>query len=66
MEKVEEIFDGIIGATEGLAWQKCESNGFRCRVVSRDGVFAVVTQDLRADRMNLHVEDGMVVEAYIG
>lgn len=65
-EKIEEIFDGIIGATEDLAKQKCGANGFTYRITRRDGTYFVCTRDVRADRMNLHIEDGVVVEAYIG
>jgi hypothetical protein len=40
--------------------------GFAYRVTVEDGVAYIVTQDFRTDRINVKLENGIVVEAYIG
>lgn len=54
----------------GLGLEKARryvnQHGVRCRVVKKDGAARLVTQDLRLDRINVHVVDNKVEHAYVG
>lgn len=41
-------------------------SGFRVRTVRQDENYFVVTHDLRFDRLNLEVDNGIITKAYIG
>jgi hypothetical protein len=55
-----------IGLEEGDAVAFLEEQGLVARIVSRDGEPFAVTDDLRTDRVNLHVADGVVTHADAG
>lgn len=62
----QSLAEAVIGLAEPDAIERIESTGLVARVVARDGEGLAVTDDLRTDRINLHVEDGTVAEASVG
>jgi hypothetical protein len=54
-----------IGLTEAEAGARAEAAGLTTRVVGVDGMDLVVTMDLRPDRLNLMLFDGVVVAAQL-
>jgi hypothetical protein len=57
----------LIGQTEEEAKKIIdESFDLTWRMVSRDGQYFAVTRDLRTDRVNLEVENGIVTGARLG
>jgi hypothetical protein len=54
-----------VGLAEDEAVARAESEGLTTRVVGVDGVHLVVTMDLRPDRLNLMLFDGVVVAAQL-
>lgn len=56
----------LVGAEKADAEKAAADAGYRCRTPWEDGKSFLVTQDLRMDRINLHVEGGKVVCAYLG
>lgn len=54
-----------VGLAEDDAVARAESEGLTTRVVGVDGVHLVVTMDLRPDRLNLMLFDGVVVAAQL-
>jgi hypothetical protein len=54
-----------IGLTEAQADARAEAAGLTTRVVGVDGMDLVVTMDLRPDRLNLMLFDGVVVAAQL-
>ncbi|MGH2474812.1 MAG: hypothetical protein ACRDIL_06065 [Candidatus Limnocylindrales bacterium] len=54
-----------IGLTEAEAGTRAEAAGLTIRVVGVDGMDLVVTMDLRPDRLNLMLFDGVVVAAQL-
>jgi hypothetical protein len=54
-----------IGLTEAEADARAEAAGLTTRVVGVDGMDLVVTMDLRPDRLNLMLFDGVVVAAQL-
>jgi hypothetical protein len=55
-----------IGLSELEAIKVIESEGFTARVVARDGESLSGTKDYRLDRVNISIENGVVVSADIG
>jgi len=56
----------VVGMTESEATVVIERAGFTVRVVARDGETFMVTEDFRADRVNVVVVEGVVTDAYMG
>jgi hypothetical protein len=54
---------GYVGLSQAAAEAQAAANGLTTRVVGLDGADLVVTMDLRTDRLNLMVFDGIVVAA---
>jgi hypothetical protein len=58
------------GLLIGLGLEKARrfvnQHGVRTRVIMKDGVARLVTQDVRLDRINVHVVDNKVEHAYVG
>jgi hypothetical protein len=57
--------DGYVGLTEEEATTKAETDGLTIRVVGIDGECQAATMDLRDDRVNIDLVDGVVVGAAI-
>lgn len=55
-----------VGMTEDAAIKAIEKDGFRARVVAKDGEHYIVTADYRLDRVNLTIKEGKVTSADIG
>lgn len=55
--------NAFVGMQEDRAAQKAERKGFEYRVVERDGEPAVVTDDMRSNRVNFTIAEGEVVKA---
>ncbi len=62
----EQAAQDVLGRSEEEAVRHLEREGLTVRVVMRDGEGYPVTDDLRTDRVNLVVEDGLVVDAEVG
>lgn len=58
--------DDIVGLVEDEARKAAAEEGFTVRITRRDGESFVVTRDLRADRVNFNIENGVVVCASVG
>jgi hypothetical protein len=71
---VEEIADlpidggiaALVGMTEADAIALIEAQGWTSRISARDGEYFALTMDLRTDRVNLEIVDGVVTVATIG
>lgn len=59
-------FDFLIGQTEAAAYEMAQDNGFQVRIVQRNRIPMVVTQDVKDNRVNLRVANNIVVGWYIG
>jgi hypothetical protein len=60
-----EAVDGYVGLTEEEATTKAETDGYTLRVVGIDGECQAITMDLREDRVNVEIVDGVVTGAAI-
>jgi len=57
----DEVGKSIVGLTVDEATTTAEAAGFTVRVTTLDGVNQAITFDLRTDRLNVSVENGVVV-----
>lgn len=53
--------ESVIGLSVACATEKIHAVGGKLRVVRVNGVTQVVTRDLRSDRLNVEVEQDLVV-----
>lgn len=62
----KELLSNIVGMTEETGRGLCEVYGYATRVTRKDGNPYIITHDLRFDRINLQIENGLIVKADIG
>lgn len=62
----QEFADELVGSKTAEAQAAAEKAGYTFRVISEDGEGKPATSDLRADRVNATIEDGVVTEATAG
>ena len=60
------VAEQIIGLRERVGRRVVAGAGLRFRVVRRDGVHLAITMDRRVDRVDVHVEHGVVTDARVG
>ena len=56
----------FVGLPEQQATLTAEEMDLMVRIIGRDGEFYNVTADIRTDRVNFVINDGVVAEAKIG
>lgn len=62
----KEFLESLIDLTEEQGIDLCRENGYDFRTVSKDGVSYIITMDLRFDRVNFEIEDGLITSANVG
>ena len=60
------ILESLIGKSLNEANQLAGFNGFAIRVTREDSTNYMVTMDLRFDRINLELDEGVVTKCSIG
>jgi len=65
-QPTKEFLEQLIGLPEPEARLLCKENEFLLRVSSQDGKHFIVTMDLRFDRINVHIDNGIITKADIG
>lgn len=63
---MNEFISTLIGKMELSAKAEITKHDMVFRIMWRDGVSFVGTADCRADRINLEIQDGIVIHASIG
>lgn len=66
IENFSEWAKGAVGKTEKEVTDAVIEGGGTARVVRRDGEPYIVTMDLRANRANLTIENGIVTKITFG
>lgn len=56
----------MLGMTEQQSFEFCGNHWMRRRIISRDGNAMVIRRDIRQDRVNLEVSNGIIISAFIG
>lgn len=60
-----EVAVAVVGLSESQAIALIQTNGFTSRIASIDGVAQPGTTDMRINRINLTLENGVVTEASV-
>ena len=67
MKQIEQNFlDSLIGMRFEEAIDLIKHNDLHYRIVCEDGNHFLITADLHLDRVNLHIENGIIESCYIG
>jgi hypothetical protein len=66
MKSETELLETLIGMTETDARKLCKENGYDSRTTIEDGKCYIITCDLRFDRVNFQIENGLVTKATTG
>ena len=61
-----ELLETLIGMLEDDAYKLCKENGYDSRTTIEDGKPYIITCDLRFDRVNFEIENGLVIKANLG
>lgn len=56
----------LIGLSEEDAIKMCSDSEYQYRIVRRDSENFIITMDLRSDRINLEIDDGVVTKCDLG
>lgn len=62
----EALLIMLIGFESELVLEKCEKMGLDARVSKEDGKYMMLTADFNPKRLNLEVENGIVVKVTTG
>jgi hypothetical protein len=62
----DKFLDSLINLTEQEATNKANENGYYVRVTQRDGREYMITCDFTLNRVNFHIENGLVTKATTG
>ena len=60
------ILESLIGKSLNEATQIAGFNGFSIRVTREDSTNYIITMDLRFDRINLQIDNGIVTTCNVG
>ena len=61
-----ELIRNLNGLTKEEGVKLCKDNGYDVRVVKEDSKNYAFTMDLRFNRVNLYIENGMIIKSDIG
>lgn len=64
--EIKMLASSVVGMKEDDAVEKIKNADCISRVVARDGEYFIVTMDLRGDRINLTIKNGIVKSADLG
>lgn len=63
---IEPFLESLKGKTEVEARELCKDTEYTVRKVREDGEHFIITMDLRFNRINLELENGLIVKCDIG
>ena len=62
----KELLESLIGKTKEDAETLCNENKFKMRVIREDSNNYIITMDLRFDRINIRIDNGIVTSCDVG
>jgi hypothetical protein len=66
VSEMDVVCNSLIGKTEELAKSLANSSGYALRVTRRDSEKYIGTMDLRFDRINVEIDNGLVTKSNVG
>lgn len=61
-----ELLESLIGLTKEEGTKLCLDNDYKVRITREDSNNYVITSDLRFDRINLKLDNGIITKCDIG
>ena len=61
-----ELLESLIGLTKEEGTKLCLDNDYKVRITREDSSNYVITMDLRFDRINLELDNGIITKCDIG
>ena len=65
MDKIEQIKEQVIGMTEEEGIKLISENDINYRIVMRNSKPYIITDDFRMDRLNLEIENNIIIKCEI-
>ena len=65
MDKIEQIKEQVIGISEEDGIKLISENDINYRIVIKDSKPYIITCDLRMDRLNLEIENNIIIKCEI-
>ena len=65
MDKIEQIKEQVIGISEEDGIKLISENDINYRIVVKDSKPYIITCDLRMDRLNLEIENNIIIKCEI-
>jgi hypothetical protein len=62
----DKFLDSLINLTEEEATNKVKENGYHVRITRRDDKDYMITCDFTFNRVNFHIENGLITKATTG
>ena len=66
MKESKELLESLIGMTEDNGLKLCKENDYDTRIVREDSNNYAITMDLRFNRINLEIDNGIITKCDIG
>lgn len=66
MINIEELEDKLIGLSEQEGIDYINKNNISYRVIRRDEIYYIITCDFRVDRINLEINNNIILGVTIG
>lgn len=61
-----ELLEALIGLSKEEGINLCSDNNYKLRIVREDSKNYIITMDLRFDRINLEIDNGIITKCNIG
>lgn len=62
----EEFLKSLIGMGKDDGFELCEENDYKFRITREDSNNYIITNDLRFDRINIEIDNGLITKCDIG
>lgn len=62
----QEVLNKIVGANSHMAFEYLKQQGYIIRLSREDDKNYAVTDDVKANRVNLEIDNNLITKAYIG
>ena len=62
----KKLLESLVGLDKASASKLCSKEGYDIRVIREDSSNYAFTMDLRFDRVNLYINDGVITKCDIG
>lgn len=62
----ENLLKDLIGMTKESGSRLCRENDYEVRITREDSINYVITMDMKFNRINLEIEEGLIAKCDVG